>query len=102
EVKKLEQPQPKAPDGTKPVPLKYLYLPYTFGTSISRVIQVGSSFSDGYQASGHVASLTQYPGFAIAEIRTGWVPGVIEKDQNYVTKYLMITGGHGLVAEVPG
>lgn len=99
EIKKLEQKQREAPDGMKPVPLDYLYVPYHFGNSVSKVIQVGSSFSDGHKVSGHVMSLMQYPGFVVAEIRTGWIPGMIEKDQTYRTVYLTITGGHGKVAE---
>lgn len=97
EIKKLE-PKREPPDGLKPVPLDYLYVPYHFGNSVSKVIQVGSSFSDGHKVSGHVISLTQYPGFVVAEIRQGWAPGKLERDQAYETVYLTITGGHGKVA----
>ncbi len=90
--------QQAAPDGLGPVPMQYLYLPYYLGTSVNKVIQVGSGFNDGHKVSGQCMSIVQYPaGYAIAEIRTGWIPGRIESEQAYETCYVMLTGGHGKV-----
>ncbi len=97
EVKKLEVTR-DAPDGTKPIRIKYWYLPYTIGTGIGHSIVEDGTYADGVETSGRVHSLVLYPGgFVVAELRCGWVPGKPESEQTYTTKYVVLTGGHGVV-----
>jgi hypothetical protein len=97
-AKKLEQPKaPWAPDWSKPVALKYWFLPYEMGVHIQRSLAVGGDVNDGCGTTGKCKSITFFPasGHAVAEVFEGWRPGRADAEQELRIKQLVFIDGHG-------
>ena len=99
EVKKLEIPPTPAPDGAKPIKLRWFKTLATIGVRIDQLVQRGGYLSDGVSTTGYVESLTLYPGGnCVIELIVGYQQGVDfnKPKESYPKRYLVAYGGHGM------
>jgi hypothetical protein len=95
EVKELKRP---APDGTKPLPLDWWKAPSTIGHRTDQLLKTGGVWSDNVGTTAYIQSMTLYPGgTVIVELRKGYMPGLLDSEQNYTTEWGVVFGGHGMV-----
>lgn len=96
-AKKLEVVR-ATPDGSKPLPLEWWKAPSTIGHRTDQLLKTGGIWSDNVGTTAYIQSMTLYPGgTVIVELRKGYMPGMLDSEQNYVTEWGVVFGGHGLV-----